>query len=214
MLRVTEIYFSIQGEGRHAGIPCVFVRLTGCNLRCNWCDTEYGYNGGEEFELEEIQQKVRDVAPHCKLLEITGGEPLLQPDTPKLVDLFLADDYEVLIETAGSIDISPVSEKAVRIVDMKCPGSGMVERNDYQNLQRLTANDEVKFVIADENDFNWAYKIIKQYNLEEITQVLISPVFKVMSEKKLTELMLNSKINARLQLQLHKYIWDPETTGV
>jgi len=212
MLRVTEIYRSIQGEGRHAGYPCVFVRLTGCNLRCTWCDTEYGYNGGKDFEINDILQEVS--SHNTKLVEITGGEPLLQDETPQLVDLLLENGYTVLIETAGSIDISCVSEKAVRIVDMKCPGSGMLDKNLYKNLELVTDKDEVKFVIKDRADFDWAMSLIKEHDLESKTQLLISPVYGEMNEEKLTEWLLESGIDARMQVQLHKIIWGPEKTGV
>ena len=212
MLRVTEIYRSIQGEGRHAGYPCVFVRLTGCNLRCTWCDTEYGYNGGKDFEISDI---LKEVSSHnTNLVEVTGGEPLLQDETPQLVDLLLENGYTVLIETAGSIDISCVSEKAVRIVDMKCPGSGMLDKNFYKNLDLVTDKDEVKFVIKDRADFDWAVNLIKEHDLEKKTQLLISPVYGEMNEEKLTEWLLESGINARIQVQLHKIIWGPDKTGV
>ena len=213
MLRVTEIFYSIQGEGSAAGLPCIFVRLTGCNLRCTWCDTEYGYNGGKDTSLSDLLQQIRDISD-CKLIQITGGEPLLQEKTPALIDLLLEDNYDVLVETAGNMDISTVSPKAVRVVDMKCPGSGMVERNDYENLNRLTPNDELKFVIADENDFHWAAKLIKKHSLEEKTTVLFSPVFDVMDKAQLAALVLQSGMKVRMQLQLHKHIWDPKKTGV
>lgn len=212
MLRITEIYRSIQGEGRHAGYPCIFVRLTGCNLRCSWCDTEYGYNGGKDYSIDEILKKVSSY--NTNLVEITGGEPLLQEETPKLVDLLLENGYTVLIETAGSINISCVSDKAVRIVDMKCPGSGMLEKNLYKNLELVTDKDEVKFVIKDRVDFDWAVNLIKEHDLENKTQLLISPVYGEMDKEKLTEWLLESGINARLQVQLHKIIWGPDKTGV
>ena len=212
MLRITEIYRSVQGEGRHAGYPCVFVRLTGCNLRCTWCDTEYGYNGGKDLSIEQVLEEVR--ALKTNLVEVTGGEPLLQEETPQLVDLLLENGYTVLIETAGSIDISCVSKKAVRIVDMKCPGSGMLDKNLYKNLDLVTDKDEVKFVIKDKADFDWAVNLIKKHDLESKTQILISPVYGEMDQEKLTEWLLESGINARLQVQLHKIIWGPDKTGV
>ena len=212
MLRITEIYRSVQGEGSHAGYPCVFVRLTGCNLRCTWCDTEYGYNGGKDLSLEQVLKEVS--ALNTNLVEVTGGEPLLQEETPQLVDLLLENGYTVLIETAGSIDISCVSKKAVRIVDMKCPGSGMLDKNLYKNLDLVTDKDEVKFVIKDKADFDWAVNLIKKHALESKTQILISPVYGEMDQEKLTEWLLESGINARLQVQLHKIIWGPDKTGV
>ena len=212
MLRVTEIYKSIQGEGSKAGFPCVFVRLTGCNLRCTWCDTEYGYNGGKDMSYEDILNEVD--AQNCSLVEITGGEPLMQPNTVEFVELLLKKDYTILLETAGAHDISVISEKVTRIVDMKCPGSGMVDKNDYENLNRLTANDELKFVIADEGDFEWAELLINKYKLEGKCTLLVSPVFGKLTEERLARLVLNSKINFKLQLQLHKYIWGPDAKGV
>ena len=212
MLRITEIYRSVQGEGSHAGYPCVFVRLTGCNLRCTWCDTEYGYNGGKDLSLEQVLKEVS--ALNTNLVEVTGGEPLLQEETPQLVDLLLENGYTVLIETAGSIDISCVSKKAVRIVDMKCPGSGMLDKNFYKNLDLVTDKDEIKFVIKDKADFDWAVNLIKRHDLESKTQILISPVYGEMDQEKLTEWLLESGINARLQVQLHKIIWGPDKTGV
>ena len=212
MLRVTEIYKSIQGEGSRAGYPCVFIRLTGCNLRCTWCDTEYGYNGGKDMSLADILEQVKKLS--CKLVEVTGGEPLLQDETPELIDSLLNENYTVLLETAGSIDISCVSEKVTRIVDMKCPGSGMVEKNLYKNLDLVTDKDEVKFVIKDRADFDWSLDLIKKHNLESKTQILISPVFGEIEEEKLADWLLESGITARLQVQLHKIIWGPDKTGV
>ncbi|MCM8539666.1 MAG: radical SAM protein [Lentisphaeraceae bacterium] len=212
MLRVTEIYKSIQGEGSHAGYPCTFVRLTGCNLRCTWCDTEYGYNGGQDFSLNSILDKVKFLG--SQLVEVTGGEPLLQEETPQLVDLLLENGYTVLIETAGSIDISCVSDKAVRIVDMKCPGSGMLEKNFYGNLDLVTDKDEVKFVIKDKADFNWSEQLIKKHSLEAKTKVLLSPVFGEVKEEDLAKWILDSGLKVRMQIQLHKIIWGPDKTGV
>lgn len=212
MLRITEIYKSIQGEGSHAGYPCIFVRLTGCNLRCTWCDTEYGYNGGKDFTLEGILEKVSTLG--SKLVEVTGGEPLLQEETPQLVDLLLKNGYTVLIETAGSIDISCVSTEATRIVDMKCPGSGMTDKNFYKNLDLMTDKDEVKFVIKDKADFDWSLELIKKHELEEKVQILISPVFGELKEEDLANWVLESGIKARMQIQLHKIIWGPDKTGV
>jgi 7-carboxy-7-deazaguanine synthase len=213
MLKITEIYKSIQGEGLRAGFPCVFIRLTGCNLRCTWCDTEYGYQGGEDKSLQDILEAVKELSP-CSLVEITGGEPLMQDETPALIELLLKNDYTVMVETAGAHDISVIPNEAIKIVDMKCPGSGMVERNDYKNLERLSKNDELKFVVADEADFVWAIDLIEKHQLLEKCPILVSPVFGKMSEETLAELVLASGLEIRMQLQLHKYIWDPEKKGV
>ncbi len=212
MLRVTEIYFSLQGEGSRAGQPCIFVRLSGCNLRCTWCDTEYGYNAGSDMSSHDILEAIS--VYDCKLVEVTGGEPLMQNQTPELVDLFLKSGYKVLVETGGSLDISPLSEKAVRIVDMKCPGSGMVDKNDYRNLARLTENDELKFVIADKKDFDWSCDLIKEHNLQSFENIFFSPVYGLMNLEQLAGWILESGLNVRLQLQMHKYIWGPDKTGV
>lgn len=212
MLRVTEIYKSIQGEGSHAGYPCVFVRLTGCNLRCTWCDTEYGYNGGSDMTIDEVLNKVSELK--CNLVEITGGEPLLQEQTPELARALLTNGYKVLLETAGSIEISSISEEVIRIVDMKCPGSGMTDKNLYKNLDLVTDKDEVKFVIKDKADFEWAAELISKHELDKKTNILFSPVFGDMNEEQLAEWVLESGIQARFQVQLHKIIWGPDRTGV
>lgn len=212
MLRVTEIYKSIQGEGSHAGYPCVFVRLTGCNLRCTWCDTEYGYNGGSDMTIDEVLNKVSELK--CNLVEITGGEPLLQEQTPELTRTLLSNGYKVLLETAGSIEISSISEEVIRIVDMKCPASGMTDKNLYKNLDLVTDKDEVKFVIKDKADFEWAAELISKHELDKKTNILFSPVFGDMNEEQLAEWVLESGIQARFQVQLHKIIWGPDRTGV
>ena len=214
MLRVNEVYFSIQGESTYTGLPCLFVRLTGCNLRCTWCDTEYGYYSGEDRSIDSILAELTKLAPQCKLVEITGGEPLLQAECATLVDKLIESGYKVLIETSGSVDISTVSDQAVRIVDMKCPASGMVEKNDYENLNRLTSQDEVKFVVEDQADFDWSIDLITKYKLVEKCTILISPVFGKIELETLANLILESKLAIRMQTQLHKSIWAPEKTGV
>lgn len=164
------------------------------------------------MSYEDILNEV--AAQNCALVEITGGEPLMQPNTAELVELLLKNDYNVLLETAGAHDISVISEKVTRIVDMKCPGSGMVDKNDYENLNRLTTNDELKFVVVDEKDFEWAESLVKEHKLEGKCTLLVSPVFGKLTEEKLADLVLNSEINFKLQLQLHKYIWGPDAKGV
>lgn len=211
MLRITEIYYSIQGEGTKAGLPCIFIRLTGCNLRCTWCDTEYGYSGGTDMTHGDIIAEIQKY--DCSLVEITGGEPLMQDETPVLVDLLLEKEYTVMVETAGSLDISVLSENVIRIVDMKCPGSGMSEKNDYQNLQRLTDIDELKFVIADKKDFDWSCDLIKKHKLHN-REVIFSPVYDDLNLTDLADWILKSNLNIRMQIQLHKYIWGPDKTGV
>jgi 7-carboxy-7-deazaguanine synthase len=212
MLRVTEIYYSIQGEGSKSGLPCVFVRLSGCNLRCSWCDTEYGFSGGKEMSCAEILGAVQKY--NCSLVEVTGGEPLMQTETPELVDLFLENEYSVMVETGGSLDISVLSDKTIKIVDMKCPGSGMSDKNDYENLQRLTAIDELKFVVADKKDFDWSCALIKKHQLENRDNLIFSPVYGEVELADLADWIMKSGLKVRLQVQLHKYIWGAEKTGV
>lgn len=211
MLRVTEIFHSIQGESSHAGRPCVFVRLTGCNLRCRWCDSEYTFTGGEKMSIEEVLAQVRSYG--CELVEITGGEPLAQAETFDLVTRLCDDGFEVLIETSGSIDIAPVDRRATIILDIKCPGSGEMEKNRWENLAHLKPRDEIKFVIADRADYEWARKIIEEKRLDRWT-VLLSPVWGEMEMKSLAEWMLADRLPARFQTQLHKHIWGADVRGV
>jgi 7-carboxy-7-deazaguanine synthase len=211
MLRITEIFHSIQGESTHAGRPCVFVRLTGCNLRCRWCDSEYTFTGGTKMELEDVVTRVRDY--RCNLVEITGGEPLAQAESLHLIERLCDDGFEVLIETSGSIDIAPVDRRAKIILDVKCPGSGEVEKNRWENLAILRDHDEIKFVIADRADYDWAKGIIAERNLAGRI-LLMSPVWGEMEMKSLAEWMLADRVPARLQTQLHKHIWGAEARGV
>lgn len=212
MLVVNEIFHSIQGESTHAGRPCVFVRLTYCNLRCSYCDTEYAFEEGEEMSVEDIIKKIDSY--HCNLVEITGGEPLLQPAVHHLMTLLCDRGYEVLLETSGSMDISVVDPRVKRIIDFKCPSSGMEMRNFWDNVYYLKDDDEVKFVIGDKNDYEWAKGIIKKYDLLKKTVVLMGVVNGILEPKKLAEWILNDRLNVRYQLQIHKYIWSPDTRGV
>jgi len=212
--KVNEVFYSIQGESTYAGRPCVFVRLTGCNLRCSYCDTQYAYEEGGIMEVNHIFEQV---APYqCRLVEITGGEPLVQDDTPILIESLLDDGYEVLLETNGSMDISRVDERCVKIVDIKCPSSGMIEKNDLDNLGKLTARDELKFVLGTREDYEYAKKIVayKQLDPNRINPVNFSPIFEQLDPKILSEWILEDHLDVRLHLQLHKYIWGPETRGV
>jgi len=211
MLRVTEIFYSIQGESSHAGRPCAFVRLTGCNLRCRWCDSEYTFTGGEKMSIDEILGKIKSYGTN--LVEVTGGEPLAQAESLNLIERLCDEGFEVLIETSGSIDIAPVDRRATIILDIKCPGSGEVEKNRWENLQHLKPNDEIKFVIADRADYDWARRVIEQRNLNRWT-VLLSPVWGEMDLQSLAEWMLADGVPARLQTQLHKHIWGAEARGV
>jgi len=214
MLRVTEIFRSIQGESTHAGRPCTFVRLTGCPMRCVWCDSEYTFTGGEHFSVEAIMDQVR--AFGCQLVEVTGGEPLAQREAFTLIERLCDDGYEVLIETGGYVSTAGLDPRAAVILDIKCPASGEEPRNDWSNLERLRADrDEVKFVIADENDWLYAKSVIEKYNLGARTHaVLISPVWGLVDLQQLADWIASSGLKVRMQLQLHKYIWGPEVKGV
>ena len=210
-MRITEIFFSIQGESTHAGRPCVFVRTTGCNLRCTWCDSEYTFTGGEKMTLEEVMERVRSYG--CKLVEVTGGEPLAQQESFELIRRLCDEGFEVLIETSGSIDITPVDRRAKLILDIKCPGSGEAAKNRWENLDDLRPHDEIKFVIADRGDYDWARQVIKERRLDRFT-LLFSPVWGTMEPKALAEWMLADRVPARFQTQLHKHIWGAEARGV
>ena len=212
MLRITELFHSIQGESTYAGRPCVFVRLTGCPLRCTWCDTEYAFHGGSEMTIEEVVAQVRTY--DCGLVEVTGGEPLHQPDSLTLVAQLCTEGFEVLIETSGAIDITPVDGRAHVILDVKCPGSGMTDRMLWSNLKHLTRKDEVKFVIKDRTDYDWACNIVRQYDLSSRCPVLFSPVFGELDLRLLAEWVLADRLNVRFQLQMHKLIWSPDMRGV
>ena len=213
-LRITEIFLSIQGESSHSGRPCAFVRLTGCPMRCVWCDSEYTFTGGERISFEEIFEKLENFG--CGLVEVTGGEPLAQKNVFPFIEELLNKNYEVLIETGGFVSTEKVDERAKIILDVKCPASGEAERNHWANLERLKAEkDEVKFVIADLNDWKFAEKIIAEYDLEtRAKEILISPVFGIENLQEIAETVANSNLKVRLNLQLHKYIWGAETRGV
>jgi len=211
-LKVNEIFFSLQGESSHAGRPCLFVRLSYCNLRCSWCDSTYTFEEGRMMSIAEI---LDELCRHpCKLVEVTGGEPLVQEPSFALMTRLCDEGYEVLLETSGSLDISRVDPRVQRIIDIKCPGSGMVDRNLWSNLDLLRPRDEIKFVIADRNDYLWARDIIENHALQDRCTVLMSPVFDVLANVELAEWILADGLAVRYQLQMHKYIWDPSMRGV
>ena len=213
-LKVNEIFYSIQGESSYSGWPCVFLRLTGCNLRCSYCDTQYAYDEGEELLIDDILNRISSY--QCSLVEITGGEPLLQPDTSVLVKRLLADGYNVLLETNGSLDISQIDARCVKIVDIKCPSSGQSEHNDLENLNRLTDHDEVKFVITDRQDYQFVKDLLKSQSAGFCKKrpVHLSPVLGTIEPKTLAEWILKDRLDVRLHLQLHKFIWHPDKRGV
>ncbi|MBM4125489.1 MAG: 7-carboxy-7-deazaguanine synthase QueE [Nitrospira sp.] len=211
-MHVTEIFHSIQGESTYVGQPCVFVRLTGCPLRCTWCDSAYAFSGGTEMTIGEVLAKVS--AYGCPLVEVTGGEPLHQPEAFPLIAALCDEGYEVLVETSGAIDIAPVDRRAHIILDVKCPGSEMADRMRWDNLPKLTDKDEAKFVIQDRADYDWAKAIVEQHGLAQRCTVLFSPVFGVLEPRLLTEWILADRLPVRLQLQVHKYVWAPDMRGV
>ena len=213
MLTVNEIFYSIQGESTRAGQPCVFVRLTACDLRCTWCDTPYAFTEGRKMSIDEV---LAEVDRHgCPLVEITGGEPLLQDDVYPLMERLLESGRSVMLETGGHRPISKVPAAVLKIVDVKCPGSGEADKNDWDNLDRLAPHDEVKFVVKDRADYEFARDVIARYDLaSRAAAVLLSPVHDVLSSRTLSEWMLEDHLPARLQLQLHKFIWSPTTRGV
>jgi 7-carboxy-7-deazaguanine synthase len=212
MLKVNEIFFSIQGESSRMGLPCVFVRLTECNLRCTYCDTEYAFYEGKERSLESIIDEVR--AYNCNLVEITGGEPLLQEPVYDLMKRLCDLGYEVMLETSGNILTDKVDPRVRKIIDMKTPSSGMLKHNDYRNLDLLTPTDEVKFVIGSRLDYDWSKTVMAEYDLTRKCTVLMSVVFGDLVPQELAEWILADRLRVRFQLQLHKYIWSPETRGV
>lgn len=212
-LVVNEIFLSIQGESTYAGRPCAFVRLTGCSLRCVWCDTRYAFYEGRRMTVGEIVEQIERL--DCDLTEITGGEPLLQEGVYALVDELLSRGRTVMIETSGAADVSRLDSRAIKIMDLKCPASGEMDRNLWTNLVHLTARDEVKFVVSNRADYEWARDVIRRHRLaSRVNAVLLSCAFKQLNAARLAAWMLEDRIPARLQLQLHKLIWPPDARGV
>lgn len=212
MLTITEIFHSIQGESTHAGRPCVFIRLTGCPLRCTWCDTAYAFYGGRDLSQDDVMAQVR--AFGCKLVEVTGGEPLSQSAVLPLLIRLCDEGFEVLLETSGAIDTAGVDRRVHVVLDVKCPASGMAERMYWPNLDRLGSGDEVKFVIKNRGDYEWAREVVRSRNLAARCAVLMSPVFGEMDARQLAEWVLVDRLPVRFQLQMHKHIWAPEMRGV
>jgi 7-carboxy-7-deazaguanine synthase len=211
-LRVNEIFYSLQGESTRAGWPCVLVRLTGCQMRCSWCDSTYSFHEGSWMSVGEVLDAV--AAFDCPLVEVTGGEPLLQPATRPLLAALADRGHEVLLETGGGLDVSGVDPRVRRIVDVKCPASGEAANNRWANLELLTGRDEVKFVLADEADYVWAKAVIAEHRLAERCPVHLSPVHGRLDATELAEWVLRDRLRARVQLQLHKLLWDPSRRGV
>ena len=211
-LKVNEIYYSIQGESTHVGRPCIFIRLTYCNLRCTYCDTEYAFYEGKDIEIPEIMAKIKQW--NCNLVEVTGGEPLFQDECIDLLNELTNQNYEVLLETGGSLSISDVPIEIVRIVDFKCPSSGMEKKNLWSIVNDLQPHDEVKFVIGDREDFDWAKEMLNKYSLNEKCSILFSPTFGKIDPSLIVEWIFEGDIPVRMQLQMHKLIWESERKGV
>src|SRR5262245_28946064 len=211
-LLIHEIYRSIQGESTWAGLPCVFVRLTTCHLRCRWCDTPHAFNQGTPMPVADVVARV--MSEPCDLVEITGGEPLLQEEVFELMTRLADSGRKVLLETSGAVDISRVDSRVRIIMDLKCPGSGECDQNLYGNLGKLKTSDEIKFVIADGVDFDWSCAQVRSRGLIQRCGVLFSPVFGELAPRTLAEWILESQLPVRLQLQQHKYIWEPDARGV
>lgn len=207
-LRITEIFFSLQGESRSIGMPTVFVRLTGCPLRCGYCDTSYAFQGGEWMSLDEIRQRVKQHA--TKYVTVTGGEPLAQKACLDLLTQLCDCGYQVSLETSGALDVCEVDSRVVKVMDLKTPGSGEQAKNRYENIECLTANDQVKFVICDENDYHWSKAMLQQYDLSNRCEVLFSPCYGSMNATQLADWIIRDELPVRFQLQLHKQLWGEE----
>lgn len=212
MLKVNEIYYSVQGESSKVGLPTVFVRLTYCNLRCSYCDTEYAFYEGTDKSIDEIISEVKKFS--CKLVEITGGEPLFQNECLDLMTRLCNEGFEVMIETGGSLPIKDIDKRVMIIMDLKCPSSKMMRKNLYENLDFIKPNDEIKFVIGNREDYDWAKEIISKFNLTEKSALLFSVVFGKLEPVQLVEWILEDKLKVRYQLQMHKIIWEPSAKGV
>lgn len=213
-MRITEIYKSLQGESTYAGLPCVFVRTTGCDLRCSWCDSEFTFTGGTTMTVDEVVAEVERL--DCHLVELTGGEPMLQKDIDELARRLCDAGHTVLIETGGHRDVSAakLDERVVRIMDVKCPGSGEAHRNHWENLAHLRPTDEVKFVLAGREDYEWAREVIRREGLERRARVLMSAAFELVTPAEVAGWILDDGLEVRFQLQMHKLIWDPRARGV
>lgn len=212
MLKINEIFKSIQGESSYSGLPCIFIRLTGCNLRCSYCDTEYAFYEGKEMSIDEI---LSAIAPYkIQLVEITGGEPLMQEEAIALMERLLDEDYKVLLETGGSLSVEKVPASVVKIMDIKCPGSGEAAKNNPGNLSRLTSKDEVKFVILDRSDYEWSREFLYRHTVHNKAGVIFSPVYGKLDLKDLAEWILEDSLPVRLQTQLQKVIWGKDAIGV
>lgn len=212
MIKINEIYYSVQGESSKAGLPTVFVRLTYCNLRCSYCDTEYAFHDGTDMTIVAIMNEVKRY--NCNLVEITGGEPLYQSESLDLMERLCEEGFEVMLETGGSLPIKDIDKRVMIIMDLKCPSSKMMKKNFYENLNYIKKSDEIKFVIGNREDYEWAKEIINKYNLNEKCPLLFSVVFGKLEPVQLVQWILEDKLKVRYQLQMHKIIWEPTAKGV
>ncbi len=211
-LKINEIYYSVQGESTHAGRPCIFIRLTYCNLRCTYCDSEYTFYEGKDMEITHIMNEIKQW--DCNLVEVTGGEPLFQDKCINLLNELVNSNYEVMLETGGSLSISDVPKKVIKIVDFKCPSSAMEKKNLWSIVEDLQPHDEVKFVIGNREDFDWARDRIIEYSLDKICTLLFSPTFEKIDPQLIVEWILVENLPVRMQMQMHKMIWSPDKQGV
>ena len=211
-LKINEIYYSVQGESTHTGRPCIFIRLTYCNLRCSYCDTEYAFYEGKDMEIAQIMTEIQQW--DCNLVEVTGGEPLFQEECIDLLHELINSNYEVMLETGGSLSISDVPKKVIKIVDFKCPSSKMEKKNLWSIVDDLQGHDEVKFVIGNREDFDWAKDKITEYSIDKICTLLFSPTFGEIDPQLIVEWILANNLPVRMQMQMHKMIWSPEEKGV
>ena len=212
MLTVNEIFKSIQGESSFTGLPCIFIRLTGCNLRCTWCDTEYAFYEGKPKSVQDIMDAIEPLG--VSLVEITGGEPLLQDEVYDLMNALLEKNFQVLVETGGGVSVEKVPERVIKILDVKCPGSGEASKNLWDNLDHLNPEDEVKFVLADRTDYEWSRKVLDRTHIHHKVKVLFSPVYDKLDLKELAAWVLEDNLPVRVQTQLHKVIWGKDVIGV
>lgn len=211
-LKINEIYFSVQGESSYSGLPCIFIRLTYCNLRCTYCDSEYSFYDGEKMKIDEILKEIKKYS--CNLVEVTGGEPLLQKNCINLLNELIKNNYDVLLETSGSLSISDVPNKVINIIDFKCPSSKMDSKNMWDNINYLKKNDEIKFVIGDRIDYEWTKQKIEEFKLNQICDILISPVYGEIEPKEIVKWILEDNLKVRFQIQMHKEIWSADKKGV
>jgi len=211
-LKINEIFYSIQGESSYTGLPCIFIRLTYCNLRCSYCDTEYAFYDGTDMTIDDILSEIKKYPTN--LVMVTGGEPLIQDYCINLIQKLITKKYSVMLETSGSLKLNKIPKKVIKIVDFKCPSSNMKHKNDWSILSDIDKSDEIKFVIGNKEDYDWSKKMIKKYELNKLCPILFSPVYNRMDIKDLSEWILADGMNVRLQSQLHKHIWGAEATGV